>query len=340
MYVTGAFNLRWLKRAAFIVIIISGLLVPIASSANAAANSDRLIASANEQLNPNQHLISLNGWYVLIMQQDGNLVEYASGNRAVWASNTFHQGSIVRMQADGNLVIIAPGNVPVWATATNGTPGADLELQNDGNIVLYGQDHIARWSSGVPRVPAHPYPITFNTSAAAAWASNNVKNVAPDQAKGDPCAQYVSRSLNAGGLPVDINGGWYPSASPIYVYMDGFMNFPSGESPQWYNVQSLRQYLLSRGWVTQYLIYPGSDVYPVAPGDIIYYEWNGQATADHVHVALVTRVANGTIYVADQNGTSNIGSNRQWDISGAAKTTGDSLISMNPNMKAYVLHWK
>jgi hypothetical protein len=54
------------------------LLLPIASSAYAAANSDRLIASANEQLNPNQQLISPNGSYTLL-----------------------------------NLVIIAPGNVPV-----------------------------------------------------------------------------------------------------------------------------------------------------------------------------------------------------------------------------------
>jgi hypothetical protein len=69
-------------------------------------------------------------------------------------------------------------------------------------------------------------------------------------------------------------------------------------------------------------------------------EWNGQATAKHVHVAMVTRVADGTIYVADQNGTSDVGANRKWDVSAATGTTGASLEAMNQNMKAYVLHWK
>lgn len=118
----------------------------IATPAFAGAETNTL--HQNEQLNPGQRLITSNG-IALVMQRDGNLVEYAPGNRAVWSSNTNRADSILRMQGDGNLVIIAPGNVSVWSTRTNGNPGAGLELQTDGNAVVYAQGHIAKWSNGV-----------------------------------------------------------------------------------------------------------------------------------------------------------------------------------------------
>ena len=107
---------------------------------------DRLLA--NEQLNSNERLVTSNG-IVLLMQGDGNLVEYAPGNRAVWASGTNRAGSVPRMQGDGNAVIIAPGNQPVWSTGTDNSPGATLELQTDGNLVVYAASHVARWANGV-----------------------------------------------------------------------------------------------------------------------------------------------------------------------------------------------
>jgi hypothetical protein len=119
-----------------------------ASPAAAEANSYRL--TGGQQLNPGERLVSIGGQYALVMQADGNLVEYAAGNRPVWATGTNRVNSIVRMQDDGNLVIVAPGNVPVWATSTIGNPAAQVEMQDDGNLVVYGQPHIARWASGVP----------------------------------------------------------------------------------------------------------------------------------------------------------------------------------------------
>ncbi len=109
---------------------------------------DRLLP--NEQLGVDQRLVSPNGRFTLVMQKDGNLVEYAGGNRAVWASGTSTPQSIVRMQDDGNLVVIAPGNKPVWATGTEGNRNATLELQDDGNVVVYAQGHRAVWSTGIP----------------------------------------------------------------------------------------------------------------------------------------------------------------------------------------------
>ncbi len=116
--------------------------------APAEAEKNRLLP--NEQLGPGQRLVSPDGRFVLIMQKDGNLVEYAPGNRAVWASGTSTPQSIVRMQKDGNLVVIAPGNKPVWGTGTDGNPNATLELQDDGNVVVYAQGHKAIWDAGIP----------------------------------------------------------------------------------------------------------------------------------------------------------------------------------------------
>jgi len=105
---------------------------------------------ANEQLNAGQRLVSPNGQFVLLMQNNGNLVEYASDNRAVWATGTAAPDSILRMQDDGNIVVIAPGNMPMWSTGTDGNPDVTLELQDDGNLVAYARGHRAVWSTGVP----------------------------------------------------------------------------------------------------------------------------------------------------------------------------------------------
>lgn len=121
-------------------------LVLLSSPAQAADGAPQLFA--NERLVAGQRLVSADGQRVLVMQGDGNLVEYAPGNRPVWASGTNAANSVLVMQGDGNAVVVAPGNRPVWATGTSGNPGADLELQNDGNVVLYAPGHVARWASG------------------------------------------------------------------------------------------------------------------------------------------------------------------------------------------------
>lgn len=53
------------------------------------------------------------------MQGDGNLVIYARGGRALWASGTWqYPGSHLVVQNDGNVVIYRPDGYPVWATNT------------------------------------------------------------------------------------------------------------------------------------------------------------------------------------------------------------------------------
>ena len=147
--------------------IVVALLVPIASAflvaTPAHAGPDQNVLRSGESLGPGQKLATSNG-IVVIMQGDGNLVEYAPGNRPVWASNTNRAGSIVRMQGDGNLVVIAPGNVPVWSSRTGGNSGAGLELQTDGNLVVYASGHIAKWANGVRISTSAPAPTATPTA--------------------------------------------------------------------------------------------------------------------------------------------------------------------------------
>lgn len=105
----------------------------------------------NKPPNPNQ-LISMNGQFTLIMQQDGNLVLYytptsSTQRTKIWATNT--AGRAVRealMQTDGNFVLYDYTPMPLWSSNTAGYPGSYLVLQNDGNLVIYKP--IAVWATG------------------------------------------------------------------------------------------------------------------------------------------------------------------------------------------------
>ncbi|MFV0461047.1 MAG: hypothetical protein ACK5MT_20030 [Actinomycetales bacterium] len=113
----------------------------------------------------------------LVMQLDGNLVLYASGNgadRAVWSTGTVGTGHHAVMQDDRNLVVYDAAGTAVWASGTVcdaqwnystllGEPGpralepghfmqsADrrfrLIQQTDGNLVLYSPTGPV-WSTG------------------------------------------------------------------------------------------------------------------------------------------------------------------------------------------------
>jgi cell wall-associated NlpC family hydrolase len=109
------------------------------------------------RLNPGDYLSSPSGAYTLWMQSDGNLVEYAPGNRPLWASYTAgNNGAFLVNQSDGNLVIYAPSTW-IWASNTAGRGAANLVVQDDGNVVAYGPAG-ATWTTytagGVSRMQA------------------------------------------------------------------------------------------------------------------------------------------------------------------------------------------
>ncbi len=68
-----------------------------------------------------QSIKSPSGQFELIMQGDGNLVEYGPGSQVVWASGTNgHPGAEAFMQVNGNLVVYSPTGQALWASGTAG----------------------------------------------------------------------------------------------------------------------------------------------------------------------------------------------------------------------------
>ncbi|WP_117213866.1 S8 family serine peptidase [Allorhizocola rhizosphaerae] len=98
-----------------------------------------------QALTGGQHIRSNVGNHELVMQGDGNLVQY-QGGLALWASGTQgNPGAFVIMQHDGNLVIYRSNGTAIWATNTWGTAADALVMQDDGNVVLYGPGGVVYW---------------------------------------------------------------------------------------------------------------------------------------------------------------------------------------------------
>ncbi len=86
---------------------------------------------------PGQILQTANRDYSLIMQYDGNLVEYNSNGRPIWSSGTGgNTGDTLVMQNDGNLVIYSWQGIPIWSSGTGGLPDSYFTLQPDGSLTV------------------------------------------------------------------------------------------------------------------------------------------------------------------------------------------------------------
>jgi hypothetical protein len=132
---------RRARAAAFLAAAVAALAGPAAGlAAPAQASQPPSVLTAGQTLGAGSELVSPNGAYVLLMQTDGNLVEYGPSG-PMWSSNTPGSGTSNRLvvQTDGNLVMYtASGGVP-FATGEVGSGSNDyLAVQNDGNVVQYG----------------------------------------------------------------------------------------------------------------------------------------------------------------------------------------------------------
>jgi hypothetical protein len=125
-------SLRTAASAALALTLVSaGLIAGLAGPASAASS----VLAPGQELTASQELTA--GPYVLIMQGDGNLVEY-NGGTALWATDTAGQpGNWAIMQTDGNLVVYGAQNQVRWSSGTWGYSGTDLVLQTDANVVEY-----------------------------------------------------------------------------------------------------------------------------------------------------------------------------------------------------------
>jgi hypothetical protein len=112
------------------------------------------------------------GGYVLVMQGDGNLVEYGPSG-AIWQSFTSGQpGNYLVMQTDGNLVMYHSGGGWVWQTFTNGYPGDHLSIQTDGNFVVYSGGNSPLWVQSWNQLPAGAQAFSQVLFPHFGWGSN------------------------------------------------------------------------------------------------------------------------------------------------------------------------
>jgi hypothetical protein len=132
---------RHRRTAAATIAAFLSAFVVVAGPAPAHAAASTL--GSGQELAPGQEIDA--GAYRLVMQTDGNLVEYTGGT-ALFASDTAGQaGDYAVMQTDGNLVVYTPAGQWRWQTGTNGYGGGYLAIQTDGNVVVY-QGGAARWA--------------------------------------------------------------------------------------------------------------------------------------------------------------------------------------------------
>ena len=98
-------------------------------------------------------IYSKNHKFRLVMQPDGNLVEFDENNNQIWESSTSNQGTphqnYLVMQGDGNLVMHDNHANYIWNTNVYffGTRPFTLSIEDNGNIVIRDSKRLITWQS-------------------------------------------------------------------------------------------------------------------------------------------------------------------------------------------------
>jgi hypothetical protein len=127
-----------------------------ASYSSAGSPINRSVLQSRERLWAGQSLASPNGRYRLVMQGDGNVVEYGPAG-AEWSTRTGAGGAALIMTAGGDAVVARRTERAVWHSSSAGNNGARLVVQDDGNVVVYRTNGTAAWASRTTSKPA-PLP--------------------------------------------------------------------------------------------------------------------------------------------------------------------------------------
>jgi hypothetical protein len=98
---------------------------------------------AEERLEAEKYLLSRNGRFKLLLQNDGNIVlqRYPDITRFGIDTHVTGDGNYFKLQNDGNVVLYNRNNAPLAATGTDGKPGHHLVLRNSGRLVLHDEQH-------------------------------------------------------------------------------------------------------------------------------------------------------------------------------------------------------
>ena len=133
--------------SAYLSLLDSGQLTVNTANAPLWSGPGELVP--NKTLQPGQTLKSPSGAFRLVMQSDGNLVEYTKSGTAVWSTGTASPGSLLRMQSDGNLVLSDTSSHPLWSSATSGHTSAYLSLLDSGQLTV-NTANTPLWTAGNP----------------------------------------------------------------------------------------------------------------------------------------------------------------------------------------------
>jgi hypothetical protein len=160
----------------------------------------------------------------LSMQNDGNLVLYASGpgapRSALWSSGTGGQSTQgVIMQTDGNLVIYSPSGVALWASNTVGHPNASLTVQSDGNAVIYPSGGgPALWATNTGGSAGEGLPPSNWSFYIRTTDNGTFYNMGCNQGRADTANGLGSEVvLDFGGQTADNTGTLLARGTAVYV---------------------------------------------------------------------------------------------------------------------------
>lgn len=142
------------------VFVLVGLGVAVGVTGAAAAEPPSQLHQG-DTLTEGQALFSpLGEGFELILQTDGNLVEYlVSAGRAVWSSRTSGAGETLRFQTDGNIVLYSSTNHALWSTGTFGANPATVFGVNVNGALYAATARTLLWSVP-PAVPANDIAIS------------------------------------------------------------------------------------------------------------------------------------------------------------------------------------
>ncbi|XP_037549693.1 mannose-specific lectin [Nematolebias whitei] len=94
--------------------------------------------SRNSELRRGDSLVSNNGQWKAVFQDDGNFVIY--GWKPVWSADTNTTGAVrLCMQDDSNLVMYNQEDHPRWQTNSHydGSAMCRLQLTDDGKLLIF-----------------------------------------------------------------------------------------------------------------------------------------------------------------------------------------------------------
>ena len=248
----------------------------------------------------------------------------------------YHGGCVDQLQSELNEVENA--NLAVDGSFGAGTRQALVNFQRQYGLAADGvsgqktamtlANLIALGEPGMP-APAN-YPPTFNPAVAANWALANAATAGGFINSNDPCTEFTSRALNAGGLPDDPT--WYSPTDGVDRYIN------SGDlSLAWDNATAFTSYVVGNGWAREIPLDLGNPASALMarPGDLIYYTWGNGGT----HLVIATGFAGDDLLMSEKTGDSSVtyGSNVAWNLAHAEND--EPILQAHPGARAYLLHW-